>query len=94
MDADVGVDDKLLPGEPHTVIGDLAIDKGPLRDTHIHHDLGSGLGDGVQVQGFNIEFQQTLIHGTGLPLDTGDGDGHVCGYGGGASLSSNDTGDP
>jgi hypothetical protein len=43
MKTNVGVNDKLLTGQPDTIVGNLTFGKGLFRNGQVHHDLGLGL---------------------------------------------------
>ena len=94
VDADVGVDDELLPGKANSIIGDLGVPEGILRDAHIHHDLGPGRGDLIEVEALNGEVKEPLIDRAHIPFSTGDSDGLSGGEPLGCVLGADDTGDP
>ena len=74
MDADVGVDNELLAGQAHAIVGDLALGEGLLRNGQVHHDLGLGFGQITQIEPLHLEVQQPLVDEALFAFGRGNGD--------------------
>ena len=54
----MGVDDELLPGKAHTIIGDLALGESLLRNSQVHHDLGLGFRQFAKVNLLDFKIKE------------------------------------
>ncbi len=61
MDADMRINDKLLPGQTDPLIRDLSFRECPFRDTDVHHDLCPGLRYFFKIQLVNLKLKEPLV---------------------------------
>ncbi len=93
VDADVRVDDEFLARQADPLVGQLGLDKGLFRQADVHHDLGAGGRDVVQVEFLDDEVELAVVDVAGLALGAAHRDHLTVTDLLGAVLGADDAGD-
>ncbi len=74
MNTNVGVNDKLLTGQTHPIVGELTFGEGFFGNADVHHDFGPGRRNRLKIDPLHFVFEHSLIDIANLTLSTGNRD--------------------